>query len=257
MNFDEKISNAAKNNHSRIVLALDIEDPDPEKLAARSRDILGKVKDFICAVKINRQLILALGLRGVTDLILKVAKDYSLPTIMDAKVNDVGHTNGLMTRLYFDAGFDCIIASPIVGWDNGLDTVFEIAKAREKAVLLLTYMSNPGAEAFYSLIATAPRGPARPVFEILANLATEWKANGVIVGATKPEIITRVSEIVGPHLPIYSPGVGVQGGDAKQAIKAGARYLIVGRSIYDASDPANSAKTISKLSFGDGEGLVN
>ena len=249
MNFDEKIANAAKKNQTRIILALDIEDPDPQRLVSRSQDILWKVKDFICAVKINRQLILTLGLRGIADSVLKVADDYSLPTVMDAKVNDVGHTNGFMARLYFDAGFDGIIASPIAGWDNGLDTVFEIARARERAVLLLTYMSNPGAEAFYSLMATSGNGPVKPVFEILANLATEWKANGVIVGATKPEIITRVRELIGPSLPIYSPGVGVQGGDAKRAVDAGATYLIVGRSIYGATDPAKSAKTIREMVF--------
>ena len=244
MNFDEKISNAAENNQTRTVLALDLEDSDPERLVTRSRKILEEVKDFICAVKVNRQLVLGLGLRGVADSVLKLADDYSLPTIMDAKLNDVGHTNGFMARTYFDLGFDAIIASPIVGWDNGLDTVFEAAKSRGKAVLLLTYMSNPGAEAFYSLMTTRSTERARPVFEILANLAMEWKAHGVVVAATKLEIIARVRKLVGPNLPIYSPGVGAQGGDPKKALGAGSTYLIVGRSIYEASDPGNSAKSI-------------
>jgi len=244
VNFDEKITNAARNNKTRTVLALDLEDPEPERLASRSRQILEDVKEFICAVKVNRQLVLTLGLSGVADSILKTAKNNSIPTIMDAKLNDVGHTNGFMARTYFDLGFDAIIASPVVGWENGLDTVFDAAKSRGKSIILLTYMSNPGAEAFYSLTATQPNGTSKPVFEILTNLALEWKAHGVVVGATKPEIIKRVRTLAGPNLSIYSPGVGTQGGDAVEAIAAGSTYLIVGRSIYNASNHVEAAKSI-------------
>jgi orotidine-5'-phosphate decarboxylase len=251
VNFDEKIASAAQKYKTRTVLALDLEEPEPERLATRSRKILDGVKELICAVKINRQLVLALGLRGVADSILKPANDYSLPTIMDAKLNDVGHTNEFMARTYFDLGFDAIIASPVVGWDNGLDTVFESARSRDKAVILLTYMSNPGAEAFYSLMAAQPHGGAKPVFEILTDLAMEWKAHGVVVGATKPEIIERVRALAGPTLPIYSPGVGAQGGDARKAITAGATYLIVGRSIYNAPDPVEAARSIRETTSTD------
>jgi orotidine-5'-phosphate decarboxylase len=76
----------------------------------------------------------------------------------------------------------------------------------------------------------------------------EWKANGVIVGATKPAVISRVRELIGPDLPIFSPGVGAQGGDPKKVILAGATYLIVGRSIYRASDCREAAKRALKAS---------
>jgi len=206
-------------------------------------EVLRSAKDLICAVKINRQLILTLGVRTVADSILKLASDFSLPSIMDAKVNDVGHTNGFIARTYYDAGFDAIIASPVAGWENGLDSVFEAAASRRKGVILLTYMSNPGAEAFYSLMAR-DREAERPVFEILARLAVEWKAHGLIVGATKPKVISHVRELVGPIFDIYSPGIGAQGGDPKEAVDAGATYLIVGRSIYASSNPKAAAMQV-------------
>ena len=240
MSFEEKIQAAAVRNQSRTVLALDLEDSDPSRLVMKSMDVIRSVKDLICAIKINRQLILGLGLRAVEDSIIKPAIDFSIPTIMDAKLNDVGHTNGFMARSYFDAGFDAIIASPVVGWKDGLDKVFEAAESRKKGILLLTYMSNPGAEAFYSLTTDQGTGPI-PVFEVLTNRALEWKAQGIIVGATKPQIISISRRIVGPKLPIYSPGVGAQGGDAKTAIQAGATYLIIGRAIYTSPDPKRAA----------------
>ena len=251
MQFDEKIAAASSARKSRIVLALDLEDADSERLAKRSSEVLEDVKDYVCAVKINRQLILSLGLRGVAESVLKLADQYSLPTIMDAKLNDVGHTNGFMARTYFDFGFDAIIASPVVGWEGGLDTVFEAARSRGKAVILLTYMSNPGAETFYALSAKQPDGGAKPLFEVFTDLAMEWQADGVIVGATKPAIISRVRQLVGPSLSIFSPGVGAQGGDPKRTILAGATYLIVGRTIYGSPDCREAAKHVLKASATD------
>jgi orotidine-5'-phosphate decarboxylase len=47
---------------------------------------------------------------------------------------------------------------------------------------------------------------------------------------------------------ILSPGVGAQGGDARKAIEAGADFVIVGRSIYNAEDPyAAALKFIEQL----------
>jgi len=241
VSFEEKILSVASRNQSRTVLALDLEDPDPSQLLSKSMDVVRSVGDLICAIKVNRQLILGLGLGAVADSIIKLANDFSIPTIMDAKLNDVGHTNEFMARTYFDAGFDAIIASPVAGWKDGLDMVFEAAASRKKGVLLLTYMSNPGAEAFYSLIADQGKGGKKPVFEVLTERALEWNAHGLIVGATRPQIISRVGQLVSSKLPIYSPGVGAQGGEAKRAVEAGATYLIVGRAIYASNDPRSAA----------------
>jgi orotidine-5'-phosphate decarboxylase len=41
---------------------------------------------------------------------------------------------------------------------------------------------------------------------------------------------------------VYSPGVGAQGADAVAAAKNGSDYLIVGRAIIEAKDPAKQAR---------------
>ena len=92
------------------------------------------------------------------------------------------------------------------------------------------------------------RGEApKPVFEVLAEMAVRWKAQGVVVGATRPEVISRVRRLVGPGMAIYSPGVGAQGGDARKALDAGSTYLIVGRTIYGAPEPENAAMELQGL----------
>ncbi|HYW01173.1 MAG TPA: orotidine-5'-phosphate decarboxylase [Candidatus Acidoferrum sp.] len=245
--FGEMVRRASELNRTRTVLALDIEDRDHSALIKRSEKLLGEVGDQICAVKINRQLVLALGLTDGVDQIVEFAHSLSLPTIMDAKLNDVAHTNASMTRAYMECGFDAIIASPIVGWEEGLDSVFEIMNNAEKSIILLVHMSNPGSENFYSLMA----GDAKtPIFEQFAELSLRWKAHGVVVGARNLNVISRVREIVGGRIQIYSPGVGVQGGDGRRAIEAGANYIIVGRSIYSSPDPSKSAREIRSMTTG-------
>jgi len=248
VSFLDSIRRASEENQTRIVLALDVEDSSTDRLSTKSKDILRTVKDCICAVKINRQLVLSLGLRGGVDSIVKLSHEFSLPAIMDAKLNDVGHTNEFMMRSYVEAGFDAVIASPVAGWEDGLEPVFRLAESHGKSVILLVYMSNPGAEYLYSLMAGKRGETQRPVFELLTEMALEWRAHGLVVGATKPEIISRVRELVGRPMVIFSPGVGAQGGDARKAIMAGSDCLIVGRAIYNAADPAEAARNFRDLS---------
>ena len=43
-----------------------------------------------------------------------------------------------------------------------------------------------------------------------------------------------------------SPGVGAQGGNSKEALKAGADFIIVGRGIYLSDNPAKAAEQYSR-----------
>jgi orotidine-5'-phosphate decarboxylase len=41
-----------------------------------------------------------------------------------------------------------------------------------------------------------------------------------------------------------TPGIGAQGGKVRDAIKAGADYVIVGRSIYESENPREVARRL-------------
>jgi orotidine-5'-phosphate decarboxylase len=66
----------------------------------------------------------------------------------------------------------------------------------------------------------------------------------VVAPATRPERVAEIRKIIGNDLSIISPGVGAQGGSASDVIKAGADWVIVGRAIYQAEDPAMAAKKL-------------
>ena len=246
MNFKEKIAKTAKERDSRIILALDLPPEKPYKaLLSKALHILDETQEYVCAVKINRQLILPLGLFGEAQKIIFTAKNYGLPLIMDCKINDVGHTNQIIAKYYFEAGFDAVTANPFVGWEEGLKPVFEIAHKNGKGVILLVYMSHKGAEEGYGqTVKDAETGSLAPQYEIFARKAMKWNADGAVIGATYPDRIAEVKQIVKGKVPIYSPGVGPQGGRIEDAVKAGTDYLIVGRSITLAKKPAEAAREI-------------
>jgi len=238
----------AREKGSNIVLALDPFLGEPQRLLEISTRILEKVHPYICALKINRQLVLPLGLFNDMQRILKLAQEKELSTIMDCKINDVGYTNRAIAEYYFKAGFDAVIANPFVGWDEGLQPVFEVAKSKRRGVILLVYMSHKGAPEGYGQTIRDPKTERSTLqYVAFAQKALEWKADGAVVGATYPEKIEEIHSILKDRVPIFSPGVGAQGGDVETAVKAGARYLIVGRAITLAEDPAETARSIRDI----------
>ena len=216
-----------------------------DNVLAKAQKILKAVHPYICAVKINHHLVLPLGtFDGVQQLVEQI-RGQGLLAIMDAKVNDIGATNQVIAEYYYAAGFDALIANPFVGWDEGLKPLFEVSQRLNRGVILLCYMSHKGASEGYGQTIIDPEtGEKTLQYVSFAKKALKWGADGVVVGATYPEKITEVKRILGEKVPIYSPGVGAQGGAAETAVKAGASYLIVGREITMAADPAKAASQL-------------
>lgn len=206
------------------------------------------VNPYLCAIKFNHHLVLPLGLFDGVEKLVKRAHDLGLMTIMDCKVNDIGSTNQTIAEYYYVAGFDALIANPFIGWEEGLQPIFDVARRLQRGVILLVYMSHKAApEGYGQTIFDAELGEKMLQYVSFAKKALKYKADGAIVGATFPEKIKEVYKILGENVPIFSPGIGAQGGEIMPAFEAGARYLIVGRSITGAEDPAESAKQIRDL----------
>jgi orotidine-5'-phosphate decarboxylase len=69
----------------------------------------------------------------------------------------------------------------------------------------------------------------------------------VVVGATVPQKIAEVKQILQGKIDVYSPGVGAQGGVAEKAIKSGTKYLIVGREITNSVNPEMAVRRLSDV----------
>ena len=243
VSFKDRMEKAAKNKNSNIIVALDFPFQDllkRELLLAKARNTLKMAAPYVCAVKINHHLTLPLGIFDSVKQLVQQAHASGLQAIMDCKVNDIGATNQVIAEYYFAAGFDALIANPFVGWEEGLKPIFETAHRLDRGVILLTYMSHKGAAEGYGQTVLDEKTETKQ-YLAFAKKALQWNADGAVVGATVPEKIREIYAVLGEEVPIYSPGVGAQGGTAEAAVKAGARYLIIGREITQAQKPEDAA----------------
>jgi orotidine-5'-phosphate decarboxylase len=203
---------------SRVILALDIVQ------RAKALDIVEKSRACLDAVKINWPLVLGAGPRIITEI------SGLSPVICDFKIADIPNTNRLIVEQAMSLGASAVIAHGFTGSDS-LKACVDASRGR---VFVVTEMSHPGGKEF-----------TQPNAERIAAMAKEQGAMGIVVPATRPERIAKMREIVG-DLRIISPGVGAQGGKASDALRYGADFVIVGRSIYESSDPREAAENIAK-----------
>jgi orotidine-5'-phosphate decarboxylase len=251
LSYRLKIEEAAKSKQSNIIVGLDFPFETLEKrgnLFSKAESVLESVHRYVCAVKFNHHLVLPLGAVDGVQKLVKKAHELGLVAIMDCKVNDIGATNQVIAEYYYAAGFDALIANPFIGWEEGLKPVFDVARKLQRGVILLTYMSHKGAsEGYGQTIIDSETGEKMPQYVSFAKKALKWGADGVIVGATYPEKIREIHAILGEKIPIYSPGIGAQGGEVNAALKAGSRFLIAARAIAQAENPAEAAKEFRDL----------
>ena len=251
MSFKERMEQISRNKQTDIVLALDFPFQNPENrndLLKKAQVVLEAVDPYVCAVKINHHLTLPLGIFDGVQTLIETIHSKGLLAIMDCKANDIGNTNQIIAEYYFATGFDALIANPFVGWEEGLQPIFTVAKKQQRGIILLAYMSHKGAtEGYGQTLIDADTGNPTAQYISFTKKALKWNADGVVVGATVPNKIREIHAILGEAVPIYSPGVGAQGGAVKTARKAGARFVIVGREIAQAQNPAEAARKLAEI----------
>ena len=203
-----------------LILALDILDPQ------KAMKILQKVSEYIDYVKIGWPLVMNGGMNIVRE------SSKIKPVICDFKVADIPNTTRLIVSMAKKYNASGVIVHAFVGRDSIRAAVEE---ALGMDVFVVTEMSHPGALDFMQKHA-----------EEMVKMAKEEGARGIIAPATRPERLRKLKEIAGDML-ILSPGVGAQGGKARDAVEAGADYIIVGRSIYNAPNPREEAKELKEI----------
>jgi orotidine-5'-phosphate decarboxylase len=201
---------------TRLILALDVTD---RQEALR---VVSEVAEHVDAVKVGYPAVLPLGMGLVEEI------SGRADIICDFKVADIPNTNRLIVEEVFRRGASGVIAHGFAGGDS----VRACVEAAKGDVLVVTEMSHPGGKTY-----------THPVADDMARLAVHEGASGIIAPATRPERVRELREIVGELL-IVCPGVGAQGGSASDTIAAGADYVIVGRSIYQAEDPKAEASRV-------------
>jgi orotidine-5'-phosphate decarboxylase len=208
---------------TELILALDV----TEKKKALA--IAHACAPHIDAIKVGYPLVLSCGLSIAQEL-----SNVKLPLIADFKVADIPNTNELICRQVFGAGFSAIICHGFTGMDS-LKACVTTAHAHRGACYVVAEMSHPGGNEFFS----------GGIAERIASNAMIAGADGIIAPATRPDRVKTLRGIVG-RKKILSPGIGTQGGDA-DAVAHLVDGIIIGRSIYEAPDPAAAAQEYARV----------
>ena len=143
--------------------------------------------------------------------------------IADAKRGDIGSTAEQYAVEAFDRyAADAVTVNPYMGFDS----IEPYLQYKNKGVIVLCRTSNSGGSdlQFLRVKDQAEEGWDEALYERVARLAsTSWNKSGqigLVVGATFPQEIAKVREIVG-DMPLLIPGIGAQGGDIEATVKAG------------------------------------
>tara|TARA_B100000683_G_C12472852_1_gene548396 strand:- start:98 stop:928 length:831 start_codon:yes stop_codon:yes gene_type:complete len=176
--------------------------------------IIDATKHVAVAYKPNLAFFETYGAAGWTALenIISQVPSNCL-VIADAKRGDIGNTASKYAQAILDnLGADAITVAPYMG----ADSVTPFIDRKDKWTILLALTSNPGADDFEFHGST-------PLFESVLTKAKTWGTPDnlmFVVGATRPEMLSRVREIT-PDSFLLVPGVGAQGGTIESVAEFG------------------------------------
>jgi orotidine 5'-phosphate decarboxylase subfamily 2 len=256
MNFNEKLENIVIKNNSLLCVGLDIDkEKIPETFFKTSNNpyldfnkmIIDDTKDLVCAYKLNMAFYEVLGIDGfkiLTKTIDYIPKDTVI--IIDGKRNDIGNTAKKYAKSLFDTlNSDAVTINPYLG----IDGVKPFLEYNDKCSFILCRTSNFSASDFQDI-----KSNNIPLYQTVATKIKSWNSYGncgAVVGATYPEELKIIRDILGEDIPILIPGIGAQGGDVEKTVKYGTnkkgKMAIINssRSVIYAENPKDAAKSLN------------
>lgn len=203
-------------------------DTDPSKLPSHlkglpegtlefNKQIIDATQEFCVGYKINTAFYESEGLSGwecMQKTLEYIPNDHFV--IADAKRGDIGNTSVRYARAFFEQmNFDALTVAPYMGEDS----VSPFYTYAGKWVIILGLTSNSGSKDFQmNKLESGVK-----LFEQVLTLASGWGSREntmFVVGATQPQMLTRIREII-PHHFLLVPGVGAQGGSLEQVVRFG------------------------------------
>jgi orotidine-5'-phosphate decarboxylase len=220
----------------RLIVALDV------STAAAAQKIVAAVGDSALTYKVGMQLYTAEGPQVVRDLVASGRRVF-----LDLKYHDIPTTVGAAVAEAANLGVSMLTVHA-AGGGKMLRAAADAAKARpELVVLAVTVLTSMDGN---DLDKIGVRGTVEDTVVRLATIALANGCQGVVASAREA---SRLRADLGDEFVIVTPGVRPAGsavGDQvrvvtpAEAIAAGASYVVVGRPITEAADPAAEARAI-------------
>jgi orotidine-5'-phosphate decarboxylase len=201
----------------------------------RAEELGERLSGVVGLLKVGMQLFVAGGPEAVERV-----RRYA-PVFLDLKLHDIPNTVRSAARGAAGLGVSMLTVHALGGPDMVRAAVDGAAEGVNGAdppmILAVTVLSSLAGEGLAS--------PASLAFEAVAA-----GAGGVVVSGAD---VASVREVVGPGVVVVVPGIrpaGHSGNDQirvlspGEAMERGADYIVVGRPITDAEDPAGAARGV-------------
>lgn len=221
----------------RLIAAIDTPD------LARAEALVQAVAPHCGLVKLGLEFFLRHGPRGFAQAA------QGQPVFLDLKLHDIPNTVAGAVRALLPLGARMLT----IHASGGAQMIAAAAQAAgtgptRPKILAVTVLTSLDAQALAAIGVAGD--PARQVLR-LARLALENGADGLVCSAHE---ISRLRDAFGEKPVLVVPGIrpkGAELGDQarvmtpEEAVSAGADYIVVGRPITGAADPAAAAAAIA------------
>jgi orotidine-5'-phosphate decarboxylase len=220
-------------NHNPLIVALDVDSVE------EARSLVRRLGDRVDFYKVGMELYAVAGMEIVRELAGQGKRVF-----LDLKFYDIGETVKRATAQVARAGASFLTVHASAA---AVRAAVEGRGASELKILAVTVLTSYDARDLENLGYTC----SVPLLaQFLAGKALEAGADGLI---TSPLEVASLRRLSGPDSILVTPGVRSAGSDAgdqkrvatpAEAIRNGADYLVMGRQITRAPDPAAAAARV-------------
>jgi orotidine-5'-phosphate decarboxylase len=219
----------------RLIVALDV--PSAEE----ARRLVERLDGAAGMLKVGNELFTAAGPDFVRELVGNGAKVF-----LDLKYHDIPNTVAQSVSAACRLGVSLLDVHAL-GGRAMLEAAVAVLPAVGTRLLAVTILTSHDEASVQSI---GLRGGLDEAVRRLARLAQQARIDGVVAS---PHEVELIREACGRDMLIVTPGIRPSGAARDDqarpatpatALTAGADYIVVGRAITDAPDPAQAARAI-------------
>ncbi len=223
----------------KLIVALDV------KSLAEAKEIIKKLSPIVRIFKVGMGLFTMCGPDAVT-----LVHDSGARVFLDLKFHDIPNTVAHAVRSAAKLGVFMVNIHALGGSEMMMRAVEAARESENKPKLLgVTVLTSMDQSSISEV------GIDKKIEDEVVALARLGKDSGLDGVVASPNETNLIRKNLGKDFVIVTPGIrpaGAEKGDQKRimtpkdAIKAGADYIVVGRPIIEADDPAEAARKIIK-----------